>query len=314
MNPHSISAIREQFRAVGKFHTPPELALRLRSLIPNEPRNVYDPTCGAGALLAVFHPDTPKFGQDIDEPALSDAEQLPNFTGAHGDVLTDPAWPDKKFHAIVANPPFSIKWVPNHLDERFINAPTVPTQSRADFAFLMHIIHALDQDGTAAVLNAPGVLFRGGREQQLRQWFVEELNIVDAIIAVPGDAFEDTSIPTVIIVFKKNRAPNAPILMRDDEHDIEREVPIEEIAQEDFMLSPSRFVSPKVESEWADYDAVGAEVQLREMALANLEKSLQFSAMSIPLLGAPPLDDHLDALQRVIDKYRKEVANAPAAD
>ena len=119
---HTIKGLRAQFKAVGKFHTPPELALLLRSYIPGDPQAVYDPTCGAGSLLSVFPEGVEKFGQDIDQAALDDAAMLPNFHGHYGDVLTDPAWLDKRFPAIVANPPFSIKWEPT-VDERFMSAP-----------------------------------------------------------------------------------------------------------------------------------------------------------------------------------------------
>ena len=94
MSTHSIKGLRAEFREAGKFHTPPELAKFLHDLIPDadQVRDVYDPTCGAGNLLAIFPDSTPKFGQDIDEAALRDArERLSNFTGHLGDILEDPA-------------------------------------------------------------------------------------------------------------------------------------------------------------------------------------------------------------------------------
>ena len=249
MSTHSIKGLRAEFREAGKFHTPPELAKFLHDLIPDadQVRDVYDPTCGAGNLLAIFPDSTPKFGQDIDEAALQDARtRLSTFTGHLGDVLENPAWVDRRFHAIVANPPFSVKWEP-HVDERFQDAPTVPTQGRADFAFLLHILYMLADDGTAAVLQFPGVLYRGGREQKLRRYLVEELNTVDRVIHLPGKTFEDTTISTCALVLRKDREAGAPIHVEDRENHVSREVPLEEIADNDWTLSPTVYVQPEVE-------------------------------------------------------------------
>ena len=98
---HTIKGVRAQFKAQGKFHTPPELVEFVTKLVDPDPRDVYDPTCGDGALLGAFPDDIPKFGQDIDQEALTDAERLPNFHGHLGDVLTDPAWVDHKFLSLI---------------------------------------------------------------------------------------------------------------------------------------------------------------------------------------------------------------------
>lgn len=253
MSTHSIKGLRAEFREQGKFHTPPALAQFLHDLIPgaDEARDVYDPTCGAGNLLAVFPKEMPKFGQDIDAAAVADAaDRLESFTDAVGDVLTDPAWLDRRFHAIVANPPFSVKWEP-HVDERFVSAPTIPTPSRADFAFLLHIVHMLAEDGTAAVLEFPGILYRQGRERALRQYLVDDLNVIDKVILLPGKTFEDTQIATVALVLRKNRGLE-PILFEDREIQMSREVPIEEVVGNDYTLSVNVYVSKPVEREEVD--------------------------------------------------------------
>lgn len=269
---HTIKGLRAQFKAVGKFHTPPELALFLRSLLPENPRDVYDPTCGAGALLSVFDESTPKYGQDIDQAALDDAGLIPNFTGHLGDVLTDPAFMDKKFHTIAANPPFSIKWEPQW-DERFFGAPTIPTQGRADFAFIIHILHMLADDGVAAVLQFPGVLYRGGREQKLRQWMIQE-NVVDQIISIPGDTFTDTAISTACIVLRKDRGATDMIHMIDQEHDLTRDVPVDEIQANDYSLSVSTYVQPPVEEKPA-VDPLALQEQIVEYMITNLTSGLK---------------------------------------
>lgn len=271
MTEHTIKGLRAEFKAQGKFHTPPELARFLRGLIPGEPVDVYDPTCGAGALLAEF-PDAEKYGQDIDAGAVTDAEYLSKFHGVVGDVLTDPAWLDRKFQAIVANPPFSIEWTPN-VDERFMSAPTVPTKGRADFAFLLHILYMLADDGVAAVLQFPGICYRGNRELTLRKWMVEN-NWVDQVIHIPGDTFTDTAISTVCLVFRKNRTSDT-IRVVDREHGLERDVPIAEIASNGFNLAPSSYVQPEVVKEVVD--PIALEMDARRLLVSTLRSRLAFS-------------------------------------
>jgi type I restriction-modification system DNA methylase subunit len=297
---HSIKGLREEFRAVGKFHTPPELALFLRSLIPGDPERVYDPTCGAGSLLAAFPDEVPKYGQDIDAAAVEDARlALENFHGHVGDVLTDPAWMDERFDAIVANPPFSVRWEPT-VDERFMSAPTVPTGSRADFAFLLHILHMLAPRGIAAVLSFPGILYRGGREKMLREWLVEQ-NYIDQVISIPGSTFTDTAISTACVVLKRGRTTDS-IRFIDRENAIERDVELAEIRQADYTLSVSSFVQPPpIERE--PFDAWAVEQQARADLIRQLRNGLNFSRQVSEFEGFP-LDGLIDDAQTVLDEFR----------
>lgn len=300
MTAHSIKGVRAEFKRVGKFHTPPELAAFLHDLIPAGARDVYDPTCGAGNLLSQFPDDTPKYGQDIDRAALADANALPGFHGEEGDVLTDPAWRDRKFHAIVANPPFSIPWEPAW-DERWFGVPTMPTKGRADWAFLIHIIHMLADDGTAAVLQFPGILYRGGREQTLREWLVTE-NLLDRVISIPGDTFTDTTISTACLVLRKDREPGAPIVFDDRELGLEREVSLAEIEAADWNLSVNTYVQPP-EPEVEPVDTWELEQLARRNAVRKLRGELQFSRMVAEMEGWP-LTPFLDDLAAVIEEER----------
>lgn len=297
---HTIKSLREQFKAVGKFHTPPELALMLRSYIPDKPNSVYDPTSGAGALLSVFGDDVIKYGQDIDAEALADAELLPNFNGYLGDVLTDPAWLDKRFSAIVANPPFSIEWTPR-IDERFSNAPTIPTKSRADYAFLLHILHMLDDNGTAAVLSFPGVLYRGKREAQIRAWLVET-NVIDRIVHVPGDTFVDTPIATAVIVLKKGRAADEPIIFEDSELKLERAVTIDDIRSNDYTLSVSSYVQAP-EPDKPKVDPWVLEQQSRKAICGNLRRDIEFSK-AVARIEGWAITPFINDLQAVLDEFK----------
>lgn len=297
MSTHTIKGLREQFKAQGKFHTPPELAKFLRSLIHGDPATVYDPTCGAGALLAEF-PDAEKFGQDIDSEALADAEQLSNFHGALGDVLSEPAWMGQKFAAIVANPPFSIKWDPAvATDERFMHAPTVPTAGRADFAFLLHILHFLADDGTAAVLSFPGVLYRGNREKTLRRWLVER-GVISQVISIPGDTFMDTAISTACIVFRRG---SDRITFTDREHGVEETVTLDEVARQDYLLSVSAYVQPPTPRQ-PPFDSVAVEEAARRNLLRKLKSELLFSKQVARMEGWDTFPDLCRRAHEVIDE------------
>lgn len=295
---HTIKGLRAKFKAVGKFHTPPELALALRSHIPGTPARVYDPTCGAGALLSVFPDETEKYGQDIDAAALADAELLPNFTGHLGDVLTDPAWVDDRFEAIVANPPFSIPWEP-HVDERFFGAPTVPTKGRADFAFLLHIVWMLAEGGTAAVLQFPGVCYRGGREKTLREWLNRQ-NLLHEVHAVPGDTFEDTTVATVVLVLRKGRAEQT---VRFVDGDREALVTLDDIEAQDWSWAPSAYIPP-VEPEREPFDAWATEQAARRNAVKKLRAELDMSRMIAKFEGWP-FEPFITDLGRVLDDFKE---------
>jgi type I restriction enzyme M protein len=140
------------------------------------------------------------------------------FDIAHGDTLTDPHhWDDEPFEAIVSNPPYSIRWDgdANPLlinDPRFAPAGVLAPKSKADLAFTMHILSWLAVNGTAAIVEFPGVLYRGGAEQKIRQYLIDN-NYVDAVIQLPPDLFFGTTIATCIIVLKKSKRDNATLFI-----------------------------------------------------------------------------------------------------
>ena len=235
MKQKSIKSIRQEFRKDGVFYTPPELAEKLKEYVDIKPKNVYDPTCGAGNLLRVFDDEVDKYGQEIDEEQLHGID-IPNFHGAVGDTLLHDAFSEMKFDCIVANPPFSVKWEPEKLAEdlRFSIAPAMAPPSKADWAFMLHILYHLADSGVAVVLEFPGILYRGQREGKIRQWFIEN-NYIDKIVNVPGNTFEDTAIATCLIVLRKNRTTTDIIIENDG---VSRSVPLDEIAQNSYILSP----------------------------------------------------------------------------
>lgn len=220
----------------GEFYTPQEvseLLARITVVGKSEVNKVYDPACGSGSLLLKFakvlgHDKVRQgfYGQEINLTTynlcrinmfLHDVN-FEKFDIAHGDTLTDPAhWDDEPFEAIVSNPPYSIKWDgdANPLlinDPRYAPAGVLAPKSKADLAFTMHILSWLAVNGTAAIVEFPGVLYRGGAEQKIRQYLIDN-NYVDAVIQLPPDLFFGTPIATCIIVLKKSKPDNTTLFI-----------------------------------------------------------------------------------------------------
>lgn len=290
----SVKRVREDFKKRGVYYTDEALAELLKSFVPADAKEVYDPTCGGGALLAVFGDDVVKYGQEIDrESAHKTASGLVNCLISTGDTLVCPAWMEKRFRAIVANPPFSTPWEPDLAegDERFKDAPCLAPRSKADYAFVLHCLYMLADDGVAAILEFPGVLYRGGREGKIRQWLVEQ-NVVDRVVYVPGGHFEDTKIATCVIVLRKGRTEDY-ITMENGECGIMRHVPIAEIADNGYTLNVQTYVQePKPTRKPVDVAAL--ESKARAGALKRIEAEINFSCAVAELEGwsiEPFLDD-----------------------
>lgn len=142
------------------------------------------------------------------------------------DTLTRPQHIDMRFDAVVANPPFSAKWSADPIylqDERFSRYGKLAPSSKADMAFVQHMLHQLDEQGTMAVVLPHGVLFRGSSEGVIRQYLIEKMNVVDTIIGLPANIFYGTSIPTCILVLKKNRTHTGDILFIDASNDFDKQ-------------------------------------------------------------------------------------------
>lgn len=215
----------------GEFFTPQEVGELLARIVIQDKTSVnkvYDPACGSGGLLLKFAKILGKenvregfFGQEINLTTYNLARinmflhniNYNNFNIARGDTLIHPEhWDDEPFDAIVSNPPYSIKWAgkENPLlinDERFAPAGVLAPSSKADLAFTMHMLSWLSPKGTAAIVEFPGVLYRGGAEQKIRKYMIDN-NFVDTVIQLPSDLFFGTSIATCILVLKKNKTDN----------------------------------------------------------------------------------------------------------
>ncbi len=220
----------------GEYYTPQEvseLLTRITLVGKTEVNKVYDPACGSGSLLLKFAKILGKenvrqgfFGQEINITTynlcrinmfLHDID-YDKFDIGHGDTLTDPLhWDDEPFEAIVSNPPYSIKWDgdANPLfinDPRFSPAGVLAPKSKADLAFIMHALSWLATSGTAAIVCFPGIFYRGGAEQKIRKYLIDN-NYIDCVIQLPDNLFYGTTIATCIMVLKKSKRENSTLFI-----------------------------------------------------------------------------------------------------
>lgn len=296
----------------GEFFTPTEvseLLARITLVGKKQVNKVYDPACGSGSLLLKFAQILGKgnvrqgfFGQEINLTTYNLCRinmflhdiNYEKFDIAHGDTLMDPKhWDDEPFDAIVSNPPYSTRWEgdDNPLlinDPRFSPAGVLAPKSKADLAFTMHILRWLSTTGTAAIVEFPGVLYRGGAEQKIRKYLIDN-NYVDAVLQLPPNMFFGTSIATCIIVLKKSKKENKTLFINaSKEYEpsgnknklseenietiinayIERKdvdhfcqlVDNTEIAENDYNLSVSSYVEMEDTREIIDIEELNAEI------------------------------------------------------
>ena len=223
-------------KKAGEFYTPQEVSKILAKIVTADKqklKSVYDPTCGSGSLLLRVAKEVKEvsqfYGQELNRTTYNLARMnmimhdvhYKKFDIKQEDTLERPQHLDKRFEAIVANPPFSAKWSSNNLfmtDERFSQYGKLAPSSKADYAFVTHMIHHLDDNGTLALVLPHGALFRGGAEGHIREYLIREKNYLDAVIGLPSNIFYGTSIPTCIMVFKKNRNNKDVLFIDASEH------------------------------------------------------------------------------------------------
>jgi type I restriction enzyme M protein len=226
-------------KKAGEFYTPQKVSTILAKIVTigkEKIKSIYDPTAGSGSLLLrVSHEveNKPKFyGQELNGTTYNLARmnlllhnvKFDQFTVRQGDTLENDLFAEQKFDAVVANPPYSAKWDANDTkleDPRFQAFGKLAPKSKADFAFVQTMLYHLAEDGTMAVVLPHGVLFRGAAEGVIRRYLIEQLNVLDAVIGLPANLFYGTSIPTTILVFKKNRK-NENVLFIDASNDFEK--------------------------------------------------------------------------------------------
>ena len=228
-------------KKAGEFYTPQMVSKLLAKLVTRDNPNlksVYDPTCGSGSLLLrvakeANNQDLKFYGQEQNPSTYNLARMnmimhdvhYNRFDIQNDDTLETPAHIEERFNAVVANPPFSAAWSANPLhlnNERFSDYGKLAPKSKADFSFVQHMVHQLDDNGTMAVVLPHGVLFRGAAEGHIRQHLIKEKNYLDMVIGLPANIFFGTSIPTCVLVLKKTRKADDNVLFIDASNHFEK--------------------------------------------------------------------------------------------
>lgn len=312
-------------KSAGEFYTPQQVSKILAKIVTtgkNKIKSVYDPTCGSGSLLlrVAKEADVSEFyGQELTRTTYNLARMnmilhdvhFRSFDIRHEDTLENPQHLDKRFEAIVANPPFSAHWKSDanplyNTDERFSQYGKLAPKTKADYAFVQHMLYHLADNGIMACVLPHGVLFRGAAEGHIREYLIKELNWLDAVIGLPANIFYGTSIPTSILVFKKCRKKDDDILfidasgsdhyikegnqnsLRDTDIDLivntyqNRETiakysyaaTLTEIAENDYNLNIPRYVDTFEAVDTIDLEAVSHE-------LVEVAKALEANAQTI---------------------------------
>ena len=309
-------------KKAGEFYTPQEVSLILARIVTSGKtmlKSVYDPTCGSGSLLLRVAKEVSEvgmfYGQEMNRTTFNLARMnmllhdvsYRFFNLEQDDTLEHPRHLDKQFEAVVANPPFSAKWSAKEKfmdDDRFGAYGKLAPHSKADYAFVTHMLHHLSEDGIMAVVLPHGALFRGAAEGHIRKHIIKQYNCLDAVIGLPGNIFFGTSIPTCIMVFKKNRSYDDAVLFIDASNEFEKQknqnylkaehidkivqtyrdrealdkyscnATLEEIRENDYNLNIPRYVDSFEEEEPVDLKAVQAEIKEIDGELAKVEEEL----------------------------------------
>jgi type I restriction enzyme M protein len=311
-------------KKAGEFYTPQEVSTILAKIVTTRKKrikSVYDPTCGSGSLLLRVAKEVDDvgffYGQELNRTTYNLARMnmilhdvhYSKFDIKQEDTLEEPQHIniDLKAEAIVANPPFSAKWSASGIfatDDRFSQYGKLAPKTKADFAFVQHMIHHLDENGIMATVLPHGVLFRGSSEAHIRRYLIEDRNYIDAVIGLPANIFFGTGIPTCILVIKKCREVNEDVLFIDASNHFEkkgkdnkllpshiddivdtyanREVidkysnraTLKEIADNDYNLNIPRYVDTFEESEPIDINAVAEQIKILDIEIAETDKRI----------------------------------------
>ena len=311
-------------KKAGEFYTPQEVSTILAKIVTTRKKrikSVYDPTCGSGSLLLRVAKEVDDvgmfYGQELNRTTYNLARMnmilhdvhYSKFDIKQEDTLEEPQHMtiDLKAEAIVANPPFSAKWSASGIfstDDRFSQYGKLAPKTKADFAFVQHMIHHLDENGIMATVLPHGVLFRGSSEAHIRRYLIEDRNYIDAVIGLPANIFFGTGIPTCILVIKKCREVNEDVLFIDASNHFEkkgkdnkllpnhiddivdsyknREVidkysyraTLQEIAENDYNLNIPRYVDTFEEEEVIDLLSISKELKQLDIEIAETDKRI----------------------------------------
>ena len=310
-------------KKAGEFYTPSgpaELLCRLACLGLTNVKDAADPACGSGSLLLrlkKYANVRNYYGQELTSTTYNLARMnmilrgvgYKNFEINNGDTLENDMFGERKFRVQVANPPYSAHWSsdPSFMeDERFNAYGKLAPKSKADFAFVQHMVWHMDDDGRAVVLLPHGVLFRGDAESVIRRHLIEKMNVLDAVIGLPANLFFGTGIPVCVLVLKRDRGANSGNILFIDaskefesgknqnilrDQDIDKIVEayekredidkfahvasMEEIAENGFNLNIPRYVDTFEPEPEIDLNAVAQEIRDLQGEIKEIDKKLK---------------------------------------
>ena len=309
-------------KKAGEFYTPQQVSKILAKIVThNKPnlKNVYDPTCGSGSLMLRVAKESNVrlfYGQELTTTTFNLARmnmllhdlRYTDLDIKNDDTLENPRHIDLRFEAVVANPPYSANWSADSKyldDDRFSAYGRLAPKSKADFAFIQHMIHHLDDNGTMAVVLPHGVLFRGAAEGIIRKYLIEDKNYLDAVIGLPAKVFFGTSIPTCILVFKKCREAGDSVIFIDASNEFEKgknqnnltdenvqkiidtyvscetiekysyAATLVEIKENDYNLNIPRYVDTFEEEELIDLDEVQKRLKEIDQEIEEIDQELE---------------------------------------
>ena len=311
-------------KKAGEFYTPQQVSKVLAKIVTTgkeQLKNVYDPTCGSGSLLLRVAKEVKEvsgfYGQESNPTTYNLCRMnmimhdvhYRKFDIKNEDTLENPQHIDKKFEAVVANPPFSADWSASPLfmnDDRFAPYGKLAPKGKADFAFVQHMVIQLADNGTMACVLPHGVLFRSGAEEHIRKYLIEERNYIDAVIGLPTNIFYGTGIPTCILVLKKKRGHDENILFIDASQHFEKAKNQNYLREDDIDKIISTYRERKPEKKYS-YAASLDEVHQndynlnipRYVDIFEEEKSVDLHAIT----------NGLKSLEKDIQKTDAEIAD-----
>ena len=310
-------------KKAGEFYTPQQVSKVLAKIVTLDKqriKSVYDPTCGSGSLLLRVAKEAEVdefYGQEINRTTFNLARMnmilhdvhFRQFDIKQEDTLEHPEHLDLQFEAVVANPPFSARWKGKdnplfETDDRFSQYGRLAPTTKADFAFVQHMIYQMAENATMAVVLPHGVLFRGAAEGEIRKYIIKEQNYLDAVIGLPANLFYGTSIPACILVLNKCRVNDEDILFIDASRHFEKSgnqntltdehvykiieayrarraidkfscvASLNDVAENDYNLNIPRYVDTFEEEEGVDIGAVAKELEDLETKMRETDKTI----------------------------------------
>ena len=310
-------------KKAGEFYTPQQVSKVLAKIVTlNKQRikSVYDPTCGSGSLLLRVAKEAEVdefYGQELNRTTFNLARMnmilhdvhFRRFDIRQEDTLEHPEHLDLQFEAVVANPPFSARWKGkdnplNETDDRFSQYGRLAPTTKADFAFVQHMIYQMAENATMAVVLPHGVLFRGAAEAEIRKYIIKEQNILDAVIGLPVNLFYGTGIPACILVLQKCRVHDDNILFIDASQHFEKVrnqntisdqqvakiihtyqwredvdkfsyvASLDEVVENDYNLNIPRYVDTFEEEEFVDIGTVVKNLKALEMDMHGTDRTI----------------------------------------